>query len=154
MWKKIFRQNQLYWALNRFQKLPLNLFFISVTPISVTLGEYSCLQVDLKFARQLSFFVVTIYVPCMMTVSVSWMSFWLDHKAVSLFKILLLASHTSYIPGSCPRCSRCDHPAGNVHNPSQYSELSPTSGLHQGYRCLVGGLCLLCIQCSAGVCSS
>ena len=24
-----------------------------------------------------------VYVPCVMTVSVSWMSFWLDHKAVS-----------------------------------------------------------------------
>eukprot|EP00088_Acartia_fossae_P065169 TRINITY_DN80303_c0_g1_i1.p1 TRINITY_DN80303_c0_g1~~TRINITY_DN80303_c0_g1_i1.p1 ORF type:complete len:410 (+),score=67.89 TRINITY_DN80303_c0_g1_i1:112-1230(+) len=45
-------------------------------------GEYSCLQVDLMFARQLSFFLVTIYVPCMMTVTVSWFSFWLDHKAV------------------------------------------------------------------------
>jgi hypothetical protein len=39
--------------------------------------------VDLMFARQLSFFVVTIYVPCSMTVTVSWFSFWLDHKAVS-----------------------------------------------------------------------
>ena len=48
------------------------------------LGEYSCLQVDLMFARQLSFFLVTIYVPCMMTVTVSWFSFWLDHKAVRL----------------------------------------------------------------------
>ena len=47
------------------------------------LGEYSCLQVDLMFARQLSFFIVTVYIPCSMTVSVSWMSFWLDHKAVS-----------------------------------------------------------------------
>jgi len=45
-------------------------------------GEYSCLQVNLTFARQLSFFIVTVYVPCVMTVSVSWMSFWLDHKAV------------------------------------------------------------------------
>ena len=34
------------------------------------------------FARQLSFFIVTVYIPCSMTVSVSWMSFWLDHKAV------------------------------------------------------------------------
>jgi len=45
-------------------------------------GEYSCLQVDLTFARQLSFFIVTVYIPCSMTVSVSWLSFWLDHKAV------------------------------------------------------------------------
>ena len=53
------------------------------------LGEYSCLQVDLMFARQLSFFLVTIYVPCSMTVTVSWFSFWLDHKAVSIYYLCL-----------------------------------------------------------------
>ena len=46
-------------------------------------GAYSCLRVELTFARQLSFFIVTIYVPCFMIVVVSWMSFWIDHKAVS-----------------------------------------------------------------------
>jgi len=50
--------------------------------VKTATGEYSCLQVNLMFARQLSFFIVTVYVPCVMTVSVSWMSFWLDHKAV------------------------------------------------------------------------
>jgi len=50
--------------------------------VTTATGEYSCLQVDLMFARQLSFFIVTVYIPCSMTVSVSWMSFWLDHKAV------------------------------------------------------------------------
>ena len=46
-------------------------------------GTYSCLRVVLTFARQLSFFIVTIYIPCFMIVIVSWMSFWIDHKAVS-----------------------------------------------------------------------
>ena len=35
------------------------------------------------FARELSFYIVTIYVPCFMIVVVSWFSFWLDYKAVS-----------------------------------------------------------------------
>lgn len=46
-------------------------------------GAYSCLRVVLTFARQLSFFIFTIYIPCFMIVIVSWMSFWIDHKAVS-----------------------------------------------------------------------
>ncbi len=55
-----------------------------LTKILITLsGSYSCLRVELTFARQLSFFIVTIYVPCFMIVVVSWMSFWIDHKAVS-----------------------------------------------------------------------
>ena len=72
-----------------------------------------------------------VYVPCVMTVSVSWMSFWLDHKAVrkgclsnlitstlvpenvSRFPIL---SKTSYCAGARESCPRGDHSAGNVHN--------------------------------------
>jgi hypothetical protein len=37
-------------------------------------------QVDLTFARELSFYMVTIYTPCFMIVVVSWFSFWLDYK--------------------------------------------------------------------------
>ena len=61
--------------------------YVSLTQGSLLAGEYSCLRVKLLFARQLSFFLVTVYVPCSMTVSVSWMSFWLDHKAVSFGKL-------------------------------------------------------------------
>ena len=53
-------------------------------------GAYSCLRVEMTFARQLSFFVVTIYVPCFMIVVVSWMSFWIDHKAVSRLVIHII----------------------------------------------------------------
>ncbi|XP_023331534.1 glutamate-gated chloride channel [Eurytemora carolleeae] len=42
----------------------------------------SFVQVDLTFARELSFYIVTIYIPCFMIVVVSWFSFWLDYKAV------------------------------------------------------------------------
>ena len=44
-------------------------------------GKYSCLSVDLEFKRQISYYIVTIYVPTFMIVCVSWMSFWLDHKS-------------------------------------------------------------------------
>ena len=71
-------------------------------------GEYSCLRVKLLFARQLSFFLVTVYVPCSMTVSVSWMSFWLDHKsaparvALTLTTLLAMSTTTSSINSSLP----------------------------------------------------
>ena len=74
----------------------------------ICLGTYSCLRVKLLFARQLSFFIVTVYVPCSMTVSVSWMSFWLDHKAVSCprtksFVFLFCFVYCCYL-GVEPRC--------------------------------------------------
>ena len=46
-------------------------------------GDYSCLTVDMTFKRQLSYYIITIYIPTFMIVMVSWMSFWLDHKSVS-----------------------------------------------------------------------
>ena len=55
-------------------------------------GAYSCLRVDLVFARELSFYIVTIYVPCFMIVVVSWFSFWLDYKAVC-FTIFAFSSY-------------------------------------------------------------
>ena len=127
------------------------------------------------FARQLSFFIVTVYVPCSMTVSVSWMSFWLDHKAVScpgpgdintiiIINIPLWAWHsggqydiiwfsilTHNLPGSRPGGSRGDDSAGDVHHPGQHPELPAPGGLHQGYRCLVRGLRLLRVRGPPGV---
>ena len=62
-------------------------------------GEYSCLQVDLVFARELSYFLVTMYVPCIMIVVVSWFAFWIDHKSaparVTLGVSTLLALSTT-----------------------------------------------------------
>ena len=67
-------------------KLPINQSpnpLSSFLQLSVSLpGEYSCLKVDLVFARELSFYILTIYIPCFMIVLVSWFSFWLDYKAV------------------------------------------------------------------------
>jgi len=67
--------------------------------VKTATGAYSCLRVVLTFARQLSFFIVTIYIPCFMIVIVSWMSFWIDHKAVparvSLGVTTLLAMSTT-----------------------------------------------------------
>ena len=83
------------------------------------------------FARQLSFFIVTVYVPCSMTVSVSWMSFWLDHKAVrgpgDINTIIIIN-----IPLWDPRLQRpiCDNPI--LTHDAQLSRFPP--GLLSGWR--------------------
>ena len=51
------------------------------------------LQVDLVFARELSYFMVTMYVPCTMIVVVSWFAFWIDHKSVSFVSNLFFFKH-------------------------------------------------------------
>ena len=71
----------------KYTKIVNILMFFSLS------GAYSCLRVKLTFARQLSFFIVTIYIPCFMIVIVSWMSFWIDYKAVSLMYQYLCTIH-------------------------------------------------------------
>jgi hypothetical protein len=35
-------------------------------------GEYSCVQVNLIFRREFSYYLIQIYIPCIMLVIVSW----------------------------------------------------------------------------------
>ena len=57
---------------------------------------------------QLSYYVFTIYIPTFMTVCVSWMSFWLDHKsaparvALTITTLLAMSTTTSSINSSLP----------------------------------------------------
>ena len=50
------------------------------------------------FARELSFYIVTIYVPCFMIVVVSWFSFWLDYKAVITLLSYLTPQYRYLLP--------------------------------------------------------
>ena len=46
-------------------------------------GEYSCLKLDFQFRRISTNYIIQIYIPCMMLVIISWLSFWLDPDAIS-----------------------------------------------------------------------
>jgi len=76
--------------------------------VETATGVYSCLSLDMQFKRQLSYYVLTIYVPTFMTVCVSWMSFWLDHKsaparvALTITTLLAMSTTTSSINSSLP----------------------------------------------------
>nr|CAE46430.1 glutamate-gated chloride channel alpha3B subunit [Dirofilaria immitis] len=45
-------------------------------------GEYSCARVMLLLRREYSYYLIQLYIPCIMLVVVSWVSFWLDKDAV------------------------------------------------------------------------
>ena len=84
------------------------------------------------FARELSYFIVTMYVPCFIIVIVSWFAFWIDHKSVGA--CIIVTSHVSRVtcPGPGPRDAGCEHAAGTLHHPGQHSEVPPPGGLHEG----------------------
>src|SRR5882762_2161380 len=77
--------------------LSTNSFSLSLS-LPHTIGEYSCLKVDLIFKREFSYYMVQIYIPCCMLVIVSWVSFWLDPNSaparVSLGVLTLLTMTT------------------------------------------------------------
>jgi len=76
--------------------------------VNTVTGRYSCLTVDMTFRRQLSYYFITIYIPTLMIVIVSWMSFWLDHKsaparvALTVTTLLAMSTTTSSINNSLP----------------------------------------------------
>ncbi|UYV71923.1 GLRA3 [Cordylochernes scorpioides] len=74
-------------------------------------GDYSCLKVNLIFKREFSFYLIQIYIPCCMLVIVSWVSFWLDQKAIparvslGVTTLLTMATQISGINASLPPVS-------------------------------------------------
>ncbi|CAL8116327.1 unnamed protein product [Orchesella dallaii] len=46
-------------------------------------GTYSCLRVDFTFQRAFHSYLVMVYIPSMMMVFTSWVSFWITPKAVT-----------------------------------------------------------------------
>ena len=74
-------------------------------------GEYSCLRVDLTFRREFSYYLIQIYIPCIMLVIVSWVSFWLDPNAIparvslGVTTLLTMATQISGINASLPQVS-------------------------------------------------
>jgi len=100
--------------VNENFKLPrftLEQYTIGECNSNTTTGIYSCLQVDLLFRREFSYYLITIYIPCCMLVIVSWVSFWLDANAVparvslGVTTLLTMATQTTGINNSLPPVS-------------------------------------------------
>lgn len=63
-------------------------------------GLYSVLQVSFNLRRKQGYFLIQVYVPCILIVVLSWVSFWLNREATSdrinLGKIFFLNDHTVF----------------------------------------------------------
>ena len=47
-----------------------------------SLGNYSCLRVDLQFTRDRAFYFTTVFIPGIILVTSSFITFWLEWNAV------------------------------------------------------------------------
>jgi hypothetical protein len=49
----------------------------------VCAGEFSVLQVKFNLQRHTGYFLIQVYVPCILIVVLSWVSFWIHREATS-----------------------------------------------------------------------
>lgn len=57
-------------------------FLYTLTHNSSRVGEFSCLLGMLKLKRAIGFHLVQSYIPTGLIVAISWVSFWIDRRAV------------------------------------------------------------------------
>ncbi|XP_076447080.1 glycine receptor subunit alpha-3-like [Babylonia areolata] len=72
-------------------------------------GTFPCLEAKLKLQRQIGFYMIQTYIPCMLIVTLSWVSFWLDLNAiparisVGLLTVLTITTQSSGVRSELPR---------------------------------------------------
>ena len=54
----------------------------NVRAFSALSGAFACLEAEIKIERQFEFYLLQTYVPSIMIVILSWVSFWIDIDAV------------------------------------------------------------------------
>jgi glycine receptor alpha-4 len=64
-------------------------------------GAYACIEVRLYFKRLFGYYLIQVYMPSLLTVFISFVSFWIDHRAVparisvGLLTVLTITTQTS-----------------------------------------------------------
>jgi len=58
-------------------------FAVYVIIAAFIAGEFSVLQVNFNLRRHTGYFLIQVYVPCILIVVLSWVSFWIHREATS-----------------------------------------------------------------------
>ncbi len=57
-----------------------------------SIGNYSRLACEIQFSRSIGYYMPQIYIPSIIIVVISWVSFWIDRSATTARVILAVAS--------------------------------------------------------------
>lgn len=74
-------QPQMYCMLHHHPRTPLLVIWRGAL-LAARVGNYSCLKVDLMFTRDRSFYFTTVFIPGIILVTSSFITFWLEWNAV------------------------------------------------------------------------
>ena len=86
-------------------------YFAFVQLLSFISGNYSRLSCELYFVRSLGYYIIQIYVPSVLIVVMSWVSFWLSREAVparvalGITTVLTMTTLISSTNASLPKIS-------------------------------------------------
>ncbi|KAH3836398.1 hypothetical protein DPMN_109768 [Dreissena polymorpha] len=75
------------------------------------LGNHSCLEVKFTLARNIGYYLVQMYIPSVLVVMLSWISFWLNVNAVpgrislGVLTVLTMTTQSSGVNASLPHVS-------------------------------------------------
>lgn len=74
-------------------------------------GNHSCLQADFHLIRNIGYYVIQMYIPSLLIVMLSWLSFWLNVNSVpgrvslGVLSVLTISTQSSAVNASLPRVS-------------------------------------------------
>ena len=59
-------------------------------------GEFSCLEIEFNLQRKVGYYIIKIYIPSILLVMISWVSFWIELKEstcrISLTMVCVLST--------------------------------------------------------------
>ena len=73
--------------------------------------SYTCVKLEIHFDRAMGFYITQVYIPSVLIVILSWVSFWLDVEAVparislGLLTVLTMTTQSSGARASLPKVS-------------------------------------------------
>ena len=86
-------------------------YCMALTAGTQTTGAFPCLQITFVLRRDIGFFVIQVYMPTMMIVILSWVSFWINVDAIparvslGLLTVLTMTTMSTGANSSLPRVS-------------------------------------------------
>ncbi|KAM5272267.1 gamma-aminobutyric acid receptor subunit gamma-1 isoform 2-T2 [Ctenodactylus gundi] len=140
-----------YWRLYQFAFVGLR----NTTEISHTIsGDYVIMTIFFDLSRRMGYFTIQTYIPCILTVVLSWVSFWINKDAVPARTSLALMEYgtlhyfTSNKKAKTPREKKLKNKASVSPAVHAGSTLIPMNSISlpqgeddNGYQCLEGKDC-------------
>ncbi|XP_058885456.1 gamma-aminobutyric acid receptor subunit gamma-3-like isoform X1 [Acipenser ruthenus] len=109
-WRKnsVEASDQKSWRLYQFDFMGLR---NTTDVVTTTAGEYVIMSVYFELSRRMGYFTIQTYIPCILTVVLSWVSFWIKkdatpaRTALGITTVLTMTTLSTVARNSLPRVS-------------------------------------------------